>query len=111
MRASLKLFAARRSGEQMMQASELPISENQKSSRKESRENPMDTDTGDLFELLQQNAKWWEQAAVTCEGSAAQLPSGAKEELQLLGAVYRERAQKFSKLIEGLGKNGVTAHT
>jgi hypothetical protein len=89
----------------MMQASAMPSYGNQTSCGQPSRENLMDAANGDLFELLQQNVNWWEQAAVTCENSAAHLPPGAKEELQLMGAVYRERAQKFSKLIEGLRKN------
>jgi len=95
----------------MMQAAATSMYRKQQSSMQESRENLMETATGDLFELLQQNVKWWEQAAVTCENSAAHLPPGAKEELQLMGAVYRERAQKFSHVIEGLRKNGQATHS
>ncbi|HEY4742809.1 MAG TPA: hypothetical protein VIH76_19595 [Candidatus Acidoferrales bacterium] len=63
-----------------------------------------------ILELLEQNKKWWEQAAATCEARAVHLPSGEKETEQLMGAVYRERADKHSQAIEGLRKKVESAH-
>jgi hypothetical protein len=54
------------------------------------------------FDLLEQNAKWWEQAALACEHIAAHNGTGKKEEWQLMGAIYRERAQKHVQFIEQL---------
>lgn len=69
-------------------------------------EKRMNTSNEGILEILEQNAKWWEQAAVTCERTAAHLPSSEKEEWELMGAVYRERAGKHAHLIEELRKNG-----
>ena len=66
----------------------------------------MTTSTENILELLEQNAKWWEQAAVLCEQTVAQLEPGRREEWHLMGAVYRERAEKHARLIEHLRQNG-----
>jgi hypothetical protein len=60
-----------------------------------------------VFELLEQNASWWEQAALTCEHIAAKHGLGTKEEWQLMGAVYRERAQKHAQILDQLRRNGI----
>jgi len=62
----------------------------------------MESSTESVFELLEQNASWWEQAALTCEQIAANRGFGSKEEWQLMGAVYRERAQKHAQALEQL---------
>ena len=69
-------------------------------------ENSMTPSTENILELLEQNAKWWEQAAVLCEHTVAKLEPGRREEWQLMGAVYRERADKHVHLIEHLRQNG-----
>ena len=69
-------------------------------------ENSMTPSTENILELLEQNAKWWEQAAVLCEHTVAQLEPGRREEWQLMGAVYRERADKHVHLIEYLRQKG-----
>ena len=69
----------------------------------------MDTSNEGILEFLEQNAKWWEQAAVTCEQTGAQLVSGEKEVWQLLAAVYRERAEKHAQLNAKLRQNGNAA--
>jgi hypothetical protein len=63
----------------------------------------------DILEWLEQDARWWRQAALHCERGAACLPSGEREDLewQLLGAVYRERANISERLIERL-RRGVS---
>jgi hypothetical protein len=66
----------------------------------------MEASTENLLEFLGQNEKWWEQAAVTCERTAADLASGQKEVWQLMGAVYRERAEKHAQIIERLRQAG-----
>jgi hypothetical protein len=66
----------------------------------------MTSSTENIFELLEQNAKWWEQAAVLCEQTVAQLEPGRREEWHLMGAVYRERADKHVHLIEYLRQKG-----
>jgi hypothetical protein len=70
----------------------------------------MDTTSDEILEILEQNAKWWEQAAVTCERTASHLPPGEKEKWQLMGAVYRERAEKHAHLIEQLPHRSNGAH-
>ena len=70
----------------------------------------MDTSTQDILEILEDNVKWWEQAAVTCEHTAARLLTGEKEGWQLMGAVYRERAEKHTRLIEQLRRETNAAH-
>jgi hypothetical protein len=73
-------------------------------------EKRMDTSTEDILEILEQNANWWKQAAATCEGSVAQLASNSKEEWQLMAAVYRERANKLTHLLEQLRHKTNGAH-
>jgi hypothetical protein len=65
-------------------------------------ENRMNSSIEAILELLEQNVKWWEQAAITCEQTAAQVDPTRKEEWWLMGAVYRERAEKHSRLLEHL---------
>jgi hypothetical protein len=72
-------------------------------------EKRMDSSTDPVFELLEQNASWWEQAALTCEHIAANHGLGTKEEWQLMGAVYRERAQKHAQILDQLRRNGINA--
>lgn len=71
-------------------------------------EKRMDSSTDSVFELIEQNASWWEQAALTCEQIAANHGLGAKEEWQLMGAVYRERAQKHTQILDELRRNGMS---
>ena len=71
-------------------------------------EKRMDSSTDSVFELIEQNASWWEQAALTCEQIAANHGLGAKEEWQLMGAVYRERAQKHTQMLDELRRNGMS---
>ena len=70
-------------------------------------EKRMDSSTDSVFELIEQNASWWEQAALTCEQIAANHGLGTKEEWQLMGAVYRERAQKHTQILDELRRNGM----
>ena len=70
-------------------------------------EKRMDSSTDPVFELLEQNASWWEQAALTCEHIAANHGLGTKEEWQLMAAVYRERAQKHAQILDQLRRNGI----
>jgi uncharacterized NAD(P)/FAD-binding protein YdhS len=70
-------------------------------------EKMMDTSTDGILEFLEQNEKWWKQAAETCERTAVTLATGEKEVWQLLGAVYRERAEKHERIIERLHQNGI----
>ena len=72
-------------------------------------EKRMDSSTDTVLELLEQNASWWEQAALTCEHIAANHGLGTKEEWQLMGAVYRERAQKHAQILDQLRRNGINA--
>jgi hypothetical protein len=65
----------------------------------------VDSSTDPIFELLEQNASWWEQAALTCERIAANHGLGTREEWQLMGAVYRERAQRHMQVIDQLRLN------
>jgi len=69
----------------------------------------MDTSIQEILALLAENVKWWEQAAVTCEHTATRLPTGEKEGWQLMGAVYRERAEKHTRLAEQLGRENTAA--
>ncbi len=71
-------------------------------------EKRMDSSTDSIFELIEQNVSWWEQAALTCEQIAANHGLGAKEEWQLMGAVYRERAQKHTQMLDELRRNGMS---
>jgi hypothetical protein len=65
-------------------------------------ERSMDNSMQNILEILEENVNWWEQAAITCEHTAARLPTGEKEGWQLMGAVYRERADKHARLVEQL---------
>jgi len=69
-----------------------------------------DSSTDPVFELLDQNASWWEQAALTCEQIAGNHGLGTKEEWQLMGAVYRERAQRHMQIIDQLRQRGMSSH-
>jgi hypothetical protein len=73
-------------------------------------EKRMDSSIQEILELLAENAKWWEQAAVTCEHAAARLPTGEKEGWQLMGAVYQERADKHNRLVEQFRRANNGAH-
>jgi hypothetical protein len=73
-------------------------------------EKRMDLATQGILEILEENVKWWEQAAVTCEHTAARLPAGEKEGWELMGAVYRERAEKHTRLVEQLRRDNHSAH-
>jgi hypothetical protein len=73
-------------------------------------ERSMDESMQNILEILEENVNWWEQAAVTCEHTAAHLPSGEKEGWQLMGAVYRERAEKHSRLVAQLRRDNKAAH-
>lgn len=66
----------------------------------------MEMATQEVFEILEENVRWWEQAAVTCEHTAARLLEGEKEGWQLMGAVYRERAEKHARLVEQMRRDG-----
>jgi hypothetical protein len=66
----------------------------------------MDSSDQRVLEILEHNAKWWEQAAFTCESAA---PSSDPEKAlvwQLFGAVYRERAGINARLIEQSQRKG-----
>ena len=73
-------------------------------------ESSVDTSMQSILEILEENVNWWEQAAVTCEHTAARLLEGEKEGWQLMGAVYRERAEKHSRLIEQFRLENSSAH-
>jgi hypothetical protein len=72
-------------------------------------EKRMDLAMQGILEILEENVKWWEQAAVTCEHTASRLPAGEKEGWQLMGAVYRERAEKHTRLVEQLRQESDSA--
>ena len=63
-----------------------------------------------ILEMLEENVRWWEQAAVTCEHAAVRLPEGEKEGWQLMGAVYRERAETHARLVEQVRQGNNSAH-
>ncbi len=73
-------------------------------------EKRMDTSMQSILEILEENVNWWEQAAVTCEHTASALPRGEKEGWQLMGAVYRERAEKHTRIVEQLRRENNAAH-
>lgn len=62
----------------------------------------METSISDMIQFLEENKKWWEDAADLCEQRAESLRSPEKEAELLLCAVYRERADRQSQAIEGL---------
>lgn len=70
----------------------------------------MDSSTDPVFSLIEQNASWWEQAALTCDQIAANHGLGTKEEWQLMGAVYRERAQMHKQVLDQLLQKGIKLH-
>ena len=74
------------------------------------REKRMDNSIQEILELLAENVKWWEQAALTCEHTATRSPTGEKEGWQLMGAVYRERAEKHTRLVEQFRQENAAAH-
>ncbi len=82
------------------------MSQSDESIIRKTGERGKDTSDKGILEILEQNAKWWEQAAVTCENTAARLPSGENEEVLLMSAVYRERAGMHARLIEQLRGRG-----
>jgi hypothetical protein len=86
-------------GASMDRAAAIPTVKSTVSSARGKR---MDSSNDDVLELLEQNASWWEQAALTCEQIAANHGLGTKEEWQLMGAVYRERAQRHAQIIDQL---------
>jgi len=73
-------------------------------------EKSMDSSIQEILGILEDNVKWWEQAAVTCEHAASHLPTGEKEGWLLMGAVYRERAQKHTRLVEQMRRENNAAH-
>jgi hypothetical protein len=85
------------------------VSQSDESVIRKTGERGKDPSDKGILEILEQNAKWWEQAAVTCENTAARLPSGEKEEVLLMSAVYRERASMHARLIEQLRGSGNAA--
>jgi hypothetical protein len=95
---------SRKHGAAMDQAAAIPTVKSTVSSAPGQR---MDSSNDDVLELLEQNASWWEQAALTCEQIAANHGLGTKEEWQLMGAVYRERAQRHAQIIDQLRQKGV----
>jgi hypothetical protein len=72
-------------------------------------EKRMDNSIQEIVELLAENVRWWEQAALSCEHTAKRLPTGEKEGWQLMGAVYRERAEKHTRLVEQLRRENRAA--
>lgn len=73
-------------------------------------EKSVNTSMQDILKILEDNVKWWEQAAITCENAAVRLPTGEKEGWQLMGAVYRERADKHTRLVEQFRRENNAAH-
>jgi hypothetical protein len=73
-------------------------------------EKRMDSSIQEILELLAENVNWWEQAADTCEHTATRFPTGEKEGWQLMGAVYRERAEKHNRLVEQFRGGNNSAH-
>jgi hypothetical protein len=73
-------------------------------------ERNMDASMQHILEILEENVGWWEQAAVTCEDTASRLATGEKEGWELMGAVYRERAEKHSRLVEQVRQANNAAH-
>ncbi len=70
----------------------------------------MDKSKDGILEFLEQNAKWWEQAALACEQTGAHLASGEREVWRLMAAIYRERADMHNVLIEKLRQEVNAAH-
>jgi len=94
-----------------MQINMIQTSQSKQFSSKATWGKQMDTTNGnDILEILDLNAKWWEQAAVSCERTAAQSSNGKKEEWELMAAVYQERARKVARFIEELRARSNGAH-
>ena len=56
-----------------------------------------------ILEVLEQNARWWQKAAAHCESVTAHLlDPGKKEEFVFMSAVYQERADIHTHLVEQL---------
>jgi hypothetical protein len=96
--------------EQAMHATNVTTNRGKRFMPRATWEKQMDTSTENILETLEQNANWWEQAAATCEGPITQLASNSKEEWQLMAAVYRERANKLTHLLEQLRHKTNGAH-
>ena len=60
------------------------IDESKRSMANAAGEKSVNTSLQDILEILEDNVKWWEQAAITCEQTAARLPTGEKEGWQLM---------------------------
>ena len=86
------------------------IDESKRSMANAAGEKSVNTSLQDILEILEDNFKWWEQAAITCEQTAARLPTGEKEGWQLIAAVYRERADKHTRLVEQFRRENNAAH-
>ena len=86
------------------------IDESKRSMANAAGEKSVITSLQDILEILEDNVKWWEQAAITCEQTAARLSTGEKEGWQLMGAVYRERADKHTRLVEQFRRENNAAH-
>src|ERR1700747_145947 len=78
--------------------------------REDSLGESTNSSTDVVFELLEQNVSWWEQAALMCARIAENPSSGTKEEWQLMGAVYRERAQRHTQFINELRQRQTGTH-
>jgi hypothetical protein len=55
-----------------------------------------------ILEILEQNAKWWEKAAAHCESLCQHASDKNRQDLALMSAVYKERADIHARLIEQL---------
>jgi hypothetical protein len=70
----------------------------------------MEASNQEIIDLLEQNEKWWQDAADSCEHRAAILPSVEKEVQLLLAAVYRERAERHTQTLVRVRQGRKTAH-
>jgi hypothetical protein len=55
-----------------------------------------------VLEILEQNAKWWEKAAAHCERLCQRASDKNIQDLALMSAVYKERADIHARLVEQL---------
>jgi hypothetical protein len=108
--AAIARQAASRKKELAMHVSTIGKDQSESSRTNATWERSMDTSIQHILEILEENVNWWEQAAVTCEQAATRLATGEKEGWQLMGAVYRERAQKHSRLVAQLRHENNAAH-
>jgi hypothetical protein len=88
-----------RKKEPAMHVSKIGKDQRESSQTNATWERSMDTSMQSILEILEENVNWWEQAAISCEQAATRLPTGEKEGWQLMGAVYRERADKHARLV------------